>query len=388
MSSFRPARPIRVLHCPSTVGGNPQQLARAERALGLNSVAVAFRQNYINYPTDEVLTHPGDNPLIAEARRYGLLWRALRDFDIIHFNFGQTITPVHFMGRTTHTNLPRILTWLYDQYTRLVSMRELPLLARRGKGIVVTFQGDDARQGDFCREHFDITLANEVEPEYYTPRSDRIKRQRISGWANYAHQIYALNPDLLYVLPPRSEFLPYATVDLQEWSSSQEHNKPNQPFKLLHAPSHRGAKGTSYVLDTVRRLQEEDRLKVELILIEGQPHEQVRQIYPQADLLVDQLLAGWYGGLAVELMALGKPVVCYIREQDLNFIPNKMALELPVINATPVSLYSTLKEWLTSRVDELPVRGARGREFVETWHNPLTIAARLKQKYEEILDSI
>ena len=47
--------PIRVLHCPELVGGNAQQLARAERALGLESVAVAFDQTVFAYDTDEVL---------------------------------------------------------------------------------------------------------------------------------------------------------------------------------------------------------------------------------------------------------------------------------------------------------------------------------------------
>jgi hypothetical protein len=42
-------RPIRVLHCPELVGGNAQQLARAERAVGLDSVAVAFDQTVFAY---------------------------------------------------------------------------------------------------------------------------------------------------------------------------------------------------------------------------------------------------------------------------------------------------------------------------------------------------
>ena len=59
---------------------------------------------------------------------------------------------------------------------------------------------------------------------------------------------------------------------------------------------------------------------MELVLIEGMTYEQARQVYPTADLLIDKVLAGWYGGVAVELMALAKPVVCYIREGDLRFI--------------------------------------------------------------------
>jgi glycosyltransferase involved in cell wall biosynthesis len=100
---------------------------------------------------------------------------------------------------------------------------------------------------------------------------------------------------------------------------------------------------------------------------------------------VDQLLAGWYGGLAVELMALGKPVISYIRESDLKFIPQEMRKDLPIISAAPATIYSVLKEWLTVRRDELPKVGQSSRAYVEKWHDPVKIAARLKSEYEAIL---
>ncbi len=59
-------------------------------------------------------------------------------------------------------------------------------------------------------------------------------------------------------------------------------------------------------------------------MIENLTHEEALNEYSKIDVLVDQLLAGWYGGLAVEVMSLGKPVVAYIREEDLDFIPKKM----------------------------------------------------------------
>jgi hypothetical protein len=86
-------------------------------------------------------------------------------------------------------------------------------------------------------------------------------------------------------------------------------------------------------------------------------------------------------------MALGKPVMCYVRESDLGFIPPEMRRDLPVINATPANIYEVLKEWITARREELPAAGARGRAFVERWHDPLKIAARLKNDYESILAS-
>ena len=39
-----------------------------------------------------------------------------------------------------------------------------------------------------------------------------------------------------------------------------------------------------------------------------------------ADIAIDQLYAGWYGGFAVEVMAMGKTCVAY-SEEDREFVP-------------------------------------------------------------------
>ncbi|MGE0825497.1 MAG: glycosyltransferase family 1 protein [Candidatus Binatia bacterium] len=375
---------LRVLHWPSATGGNPPGLARAERALGLDSWSIVTRQNYFQYQADEVLLAQDESRLALEVKRWHVLWRALREFDILHFNFGQTLMPQQVVRKPE--GYSAYLWRLYRLYARLVELRDLPLLHWAGKGIVVTFQGDDARQGDFCQAHFALTAATEVEAGYYSASSDQQKRGRIARIARYADCLYALNPDLLYVLPQQTQFLPYASVDPREWRPVCNSGVRSEKPIVLHAPSHRRVKGTRFVLDAVARLQNEG-VPCEFILVEGLSHTEAQRLYQRADLLIDQLLIGWYGGLAVELMALGKPVICYIRHEDLKFIPAQMRRDLPIINATPTTLYGTLKEWLTTRKHELLEVGRRSRAYVETWHDPLKIAAGLKAAYEQIVAS-
>jgi hypothetical protein len=136
-----------------------------------------------------------------------------------------------------------------------------------------------------------------------------------------------------------------------------------------------------HVLEAIERLRAEG-VALELLLVEKMSHGQARRAYERADLLVDQLLAGWYGGLAVELMALGKPVVCYLREGDLGHLPPDMRADLPIIQATPQTIYAVLKEWTTIRRGDLVALGHSSRAYVERWHDPLKIAARLKADYE------
>ena len=100
----------------------------------------------------------------------------------------------------------------------------------------------------------------------------------------------------------------------------------------------------------------------------------------QADLVVDQLLTGWYGALAVEAMALGKPVLCYLREEDLKrFVP--FHEQIPIVRTTKETLAQDLDGLLRSpsRRDEL---GEAGRQFVAKWHDPLKIARQTIEAYQ------
>jgi hypothetical protein len=150
---------------------------------------------------------------------------------------------------------------------------------------------------------------------------------------------------------------------------------------VLHAPSHRGVKGTEHIVRAAERLQAEG-VPFEFRLVEGLTHAEARRLYERADLAVDQVLAGWYGGFAVEMMAFGVPVVAYLREGDLAFLPEAMRRDLPVVSATPGTVYAVLKSLLTARRGELADLGRRSRAYVETWHDPLRVAATLKADYE------
>jgi hypothetical protein len=62
-----------------------------------------------------------------------------------------------------------------------------------------------------------------------------------------------------------------------------------------------------------------------------------------------------------------------------------MRAELPIVRADPRSLHDVLKEWLTAGPARLREAGERSRAYVERWHDPLRIAARLKADYEAVL---
>ena len=96
-------------------------------------------------------------------------------------------------------------------------------------------------------------------------------------------------------------------------------------------------------------------------------------------------LSGDFVALGAFRQPSGKTVVAYIREEDLRFLPGAMRDALPVISATPASLEGVLERLLTAPRETLAGMGARGRAYVERWHDPVRIADALRRDYEAIV---
>ena len=134
-------------------------------------------------------------------------------------------------------------------------------------------------------------------------------------------------------------------------------------------------KAADLIIEAFEKLGKENS-SFEFILIENMAHGEAMKTYESLDVLIDQLFAGWYGGIAVELMSLGKPVISYIRESDLGFIPTKMK-RYPFIKSSPDDILQTIKQVIQMNKSDLRKIALRSREFVEDWHNPETIAKRI-----------
>jgi len=372
-----------VLHLPTTVGGNPQGISRHLVELGVVSESFSVYQNYFGYPADKIIANKSDNPLWIEFKKLWLLNYVFK-YDVIFFNFGRTLFyPLIISNNGKRKYLKLIFGSIYSVYNILMQKVEVFLLKLLKRKLFVQFQGDDARQGDYCSANFPISIANQVGKDYYNHFSDSLKRKQIKLFEKNCIKIYALNPDLLHVLPPSSEFLPYSHISLREWSPSYT-QLDERPIRIGHAPTHRGAKGTDLIIKAVENLKEKG-FNFEFVLVEGLSNADAKEKYKTIDVLVDQLFAGWYGGLALEVMALGKPVIVYIREEDLKFIPEGMKADLPFFKTTPDDIELTIKYVLELPRKKLVEIAKKSRDFVERWHDPLKIAERLKNDIENSL---
>ena len=371
---------MKILHLPYTVGGNPQGLSRHLNLLGVQSETWTLYQNYLAFNANKVIFNEKDRVFVRELKRLWAL-RYIFLFDVIFFNFGTSLyEPFTIPEEPQRSHIFKIGMKIYQSYVFFMQKVELALLRIFNKIVFIQYQGDDARQGDYCLSHFEITPAQKVEPGYYTAKKDNLKRKQIKTLTRLARKTYALNPDLLHVLPPSAEFLPYSHIALDEWVPNYNQME-NRPLRLGHAPTHRGAKGTDLILEAAENLRKAG-YEFELDLIEGLSNQEAKKRYAAIDVLIDQLYAGWYGGLAVEAMALGKPVLVYIRDGDLGFIPEGMRRDLPFIQVTPASIETGMKLALDMPRHELLALAHRSRAYVERWHDPLAIAKRIKHDLE------
>jgi glycosyltransferase involved in cell wall biosynthesis len=143
---------------------------------------------------------------------------------------------------------------------------------------------------------------------------------------------------------------------------------------VLHAPSSRGRKGTEHVVAACATLD------VDLEIVEGLDHRKAFELYRRADIVVDQLNAGWYGVFAIEAMALGKPVVTFLHDEAVRRTEAAFGVEVPIVGATRETLAAALQP-LAASPDERQRVGAASRAYVEQVHDVERVADRLLALY-------
>lgn len=370
---------LKVIHCPFNVGSHPSVLSAYEQNNGLTSNLFVYQNSLKHVDRSKTIIENDKGFLFKEYITLKFSYSELLNYDVIHYNFGSTVTPYKKPYDPFNDKYPDFLKNIYLMYFKLFETSELNRVKKNNKKIFVTYQGDDGRIGsifsknnDFVKKYAPNFMNRLLEIENTLRRKNRI-------FEEYAERIFVLNPDLMNYFSAKAEFLPYASFDI--WKTDiQIVDTNNEKIIIGHAPTHREVKGTKYIIEAVNRLIAEG-YKVELRLIENICREKAIEEYKKFDLAIDQIILGWYGGFALELMAMSKPVICYINQNDLKHIPEDMKSELPIINADVNNLYDVLKKYISTEKYKLKEIGLKSREYVENWHDPDKIAKKMKHYY-------
>ena len=146
---------------------------------------------------------------------------------------------------------------------------------------------------------------------------------------------------------------------------------------IVHAPSSRRRKGTEHVLEAAAGLD------ADVELVEGLHHDEAFERYRAADIVVDQLNAGWYGIFAIEAMALGKPVVTFLHDEAVRRTEEALGVRVPLVSATKETLRERLRVLVDSPAERRQI-GAASRAYVEQVHDLERATDRLLALYARL----
>jgi glycosyltransferase involved in cell wall biosynthesis len=308
---------MRILHIGSTAGV-PQTLAREQRRLGHQSDILSFYQPPYELAVDYGFPIRAPHPIDYLKRLLAFL-KVAEPYDVYHFH--------------VETVLPKGLDTI--------------LWRLKKKCIIVHHHGTELRSF-----------------------GEKVLYKR------YADAILVSTPDLLewseeaVWLPNPISVEEYPCVGIPETEVSDD-------IHVVHAPTNRAVKGTEHIVRAVQALQAEG-YPVTLDLIEDLPHTQAVERYKQADIAVDWINPqfGIYGVFSIECMALGKPVVCTLREDLVDSFYDR----IPILNSDPSNLSTHLQTLIDDRLLRRDL-GAKGRSYVTKVHDSKRIVQRLLDLY-------
>lgn len=345
---------------PTNIASLPSQTAAAERLLGLDSEVYEYSYAAEQSPlTYDPTVHFTQLPQLFRSMR-GIATvldyaKVIRQSDIIHWYAGSGILPRDLDTRLIRwLRKPGIVEWtgseIRDPETEA---QDNPVFAQRLK--------------DFP----------ELQTMWSAERS-RVLQQRFHA---LGFTPIAATGMVQYVLPEYRGSLRIVdrALPLDDYTPVYP-EATGRPVRIAHAPSKRSSKGTDLVQRAIEHLR--SRVDVEFVLIEGVLRQEALTLLASADIVFDQFVVGDFGMLALEAMALGKPVVCYMKPS----LAKAYGEELPIVSATPDELPRVMSE-LVSDPARLARLGREGRRYVERHADVHERARTLEAIYTDVLSA-
>lgn len=339
---------LKVFHGLVNYGTQAGLFASALREAGIDALSVSYPDPFKRLIDIELL-HGGN--IIQKIFRHS--WNWLRRFywffryNTFHFYFGTSLFP---------------------------KQMDLPLYRLFGKKVIMEYLGFDAQIFQKTLDKYSVNnlMLYKLPPDIKT--TDSRKMARLRREARYVDLQLVCAPDESEWVE-NSQVLPLA-IDISKIPFSPRSGKKNI-IEIMHAPTSRAKKGTKFIQEAVEKLQQEG-FKINLTIVQNVTHEKLMKKYKECDIFIEQLLGGWYGTSAIEAMATGRPVICFLREEYFTYID--YARKIPVINADPFSLYSVLKSVINhpEKLDEIALRS---RKYVEEIHDVRILVKKLENIY-------
>ncbi len=385
-----PRPPGRVLYVGQSYY-NAWYLSRELRKLGwradvLNWDATPERDRF-HHGEDYRLEEGGEDELGRHLRFY---LRALATYDVFHF------TGAHNMRFGSP-----LQKWFAEKFSPGAEIR---VLKRFGKKVVYSNNGclDGVAQSSFAAwgdRPVCLDCRWRTHPEVCSDQRNLAWGEFRNSVADYQILIGGNRVD--FNDDPHCHEAPeYYCLDPDFWRpdleipSDYRLDLPDSTVKIYHAVGNfelrsngeRNIKSTHIYLPLIEELKREGH-DVEMLFFSDVPNDKVRYYQVQADMVVDMLTFGFFGANVREAMMLGKPVVCYLRDEFLDQIRLEVpeyADELPIVSATPETVHDVLVDLIENPEKRLEI-GRRSREFAVKWHSADVAARRFDEIYRNLI---
>ncbi|MFD2706488.1 glycosyltransferase [Salibacterium lacus] len=332
----------RVLQGTMEIANQMNTIAKGLTQQGYINDTLNYYPTYLGYSSDyEWKISKERSPVSPALRR--LAETLIPSYDMFHFHFGTSLTDTR---------------------------EDLALLQQAEKSVLMHHWGSDARILSEAEKTNPFAVVK-VDREYAVKQNLETLGKTIPACIVADREMYQ------YVYPFYSKvFIVPLMIDVDAYPPHVPDDE-DKPLNIVHAPTSPAVKGTSYITAAVSRLQQ--KYNIDFQLVQGVSHEDAKTIYQGADIIIDQLHIGSYGLLAVEAMAMGKPVVCWIS----GFMRDAYPDDLPIVPANPETVEGRLEE-LIRRKDQLPHLGRQGRQFVEKYHDFRIHSGKILDIYREL----
>lgn len=326
--------------------------AAADRLFGYHSETLVYRPYYITSEFTYNLEAWWRYKLAALVIPWAVfLWA------VLHYDIFQLYFDGGFLNRTIGKRL------------------EMPLLKLLGKKIIVSAYGADVRTERKTRAMGAYTCCTDCTQRLVACICDEsLAKRNLAHVHRYADLTLSMGDMTEYTPGSRNDVF-YWAIDLKKWPFVGV-SLTSHPVKVMHAPNHAQFKGSRFLYQAIKELQTEG-YPVELVLVTGLPNDQAREAYMQADIVAEQFVIGWHGNFAVEAMALGKPVIAYIRKPEA-YLPQ--GIECPIVNANPDTLTQALKKLILDPQLRFDL-GLKGRQYVEQVFSLERVGERMDRLY-------
>jgi glycosyltransferase involved in cell wall biosynthesis len=338
--------------------------ARAERLLGINAKSLVYSTYYIVSDFDYNLSRWYSIPVLGKLVPFFVFLWACLFVDRLHFYCDRGL-------------IPAIKPYRFN-FSELYIYRLLGIPA-----FFWTYGADvrSCRTTKMLGEPNCCTNCTSVGKACLCDETSRIKK--IQKLKKYSTAIFSMG-DMIEYTPGSRNDLFFWPVDLNrenvhKYEPAYPEKDGEKPLRIVHASNHRMFKGTHFLIEAVDDLKAEG-LPIELVLVEKIPNEEALDIYCSADVIFDQCLIGFHGYFALEGMAMGKPVMCFVRKPEEYLLHPE---ECPIINTHVNTLKEDIRYFVDNR-EQLTDIGMKSRQYIEKYYTLEAFAVRLRRAYEEL----